>query len=577
MERNQAVTQVENGLRNELTSLVGEAEMYLTPEGAAAPNLRVAGLALKKFDEKLPALQDRTFTRIGTIQSEAAQRQATREWVQFKCQVMELYEAQYQALQSLDDTRVDPAVVKTQKVNAVKEKINSLATQIADLTELVQTDITDQNVDGFQMPRHSYDGYMKRLDEIKLMIRPGLSDLHEELLQLDMAQANATQQSLSEKIKTADADFNRVINSLHRVDIKESTFEIPAGPQAHSTGNTSILGAASSTFRSLGSRSTFRHTSEPIPTFDGCPADYPLWKEELQMDVLPGESDARCVRIMAQKCPIKNLYKMFKKQADAWDYLDQLYADSVAGSDEAIKGFLALKSVKGNSDQQRLLSLYETLRTLERTLDALNRKSRLTESDTLIAHALDLLPSKYKEDFALDRVEKTERDHPNGEMPAKDLYDLLISWLTRKNKIITSCGLARPIIPSEDDQQSLGDDTSQYPPPTADRLAKLRKRWATFGPCPYCKAEGHMFWGRKGWAPSSNLSNCDKWVEESLDQRVEFVLRNDICSQCLSWTHSTDLCERTSDDWGCPVVDPGQTQPCNAMHSKWLHGTTREL
>ena len=88
------------------------------------------------------------------------------------------------------------------------------------------------------------------------------------------------------------------------------------------------------------------------------------------------------------------------------------------------------------------------------------------------------------------------------------------------------------------------------------------------GKCPLCKVL-HYYIPKQGPKKgqkliSDKLFGCDKFVTLPLEERAEFVVKNNACASCLSWNHERSSCS------GRP--NPCQEKGCKGKHNTILHG-----
>ena len=627
----------ERALRLKLTDHVISAQRALRPpqQDAAGnplaaprdPNYRVARRELTAVTGELEGLQTRVFNRLSRLEGNNLQ-QAQTEWNNWKVKFLLDFDKENDTLESDDPTVLNPTRTRIAEKEAAEHRAQQAVLQVKNfITNLSNSldNLPDQEdgQDGqeYVMPKHVYLTYQAKIEEAKQMIRPGLPEVFELILKIDPATANTISASLSTALQECDKDLITFTNKLQHLDLHESTFAPDPGAEStpanrsvlvHQAASSLVMGAS---YNSTGVRINYKQLMDSAPNFDGCPAQYPHWKREMVQDILPGQSDSRGLRLICAKCPHKNLAAMFDTVEEALSYLDDKYADEQKISDNYTMAFLDRTSVPGANDQEKLMGLYEIVKQLYNTLKAVNRTDELTKQSQMVSRIVRLLPLHYKEQFESHKEDKIAVDHvATGRMPTQDQYDLLMVWLKSKTKTLGRCGVvvpsgasARPSDPddtsnieSKDGRASTIDTSTSVSSgldtnapskgrgdpagPNDKEKEKIAAKWKEWGRCPYCKADGHLFNGRSGWAASHSLSNCAPWrALSSPDERVDVLLKGKYCTLCASWRHHTEDCGKaeTQDGskntaWACYIKNAAGT-PCGQMHSVHCHGTSRKI
>merc|ERR1712218_387146 len=98
----------------------------------------------------------------------------------------------------------------------------------------------------------------------------------------------------------------------------------------------------------------------------------------MQSDVLPAKGDRQQLRLMARLCPHKDLVRLFKTPNEAWEHLNDLYANPVVVAEKVIRAFTNSDSLEGSSDEAKVISLQKKLQSLYLTLEVVNEQEQLT-------------------------------------------------------------------------------------------------------------------------------------------------------------------------------------------------------
>ena len=147
------------------------------------------------------------------------------------------------------------------------------------------------------------------------------------------------------------------------------------------------------------------------------------------------------MRLLSELSPEKDIMYMFETQAEAWVYLDQLYANPRLVCVKAIKKFLKISSLKGATDRAKLVSLFKLLRECHLTLKVVQQLEQLTDFHYTVGHAIYLLPDFYKDQF-VEKLYQAEKDSEDGlYLTAPARYKLLSEWLEKKFNMLIKHGL----------------------------------------------------------------------------------------------------------------------------------------
>ena len=587
-------TGTETQLRFNLTSALEEAEACTTMQPVDYDSIRSS---LVEFPERLLEMQEKIYKRVALITVAATQQQQRREWIEFKLKSMADYRKYMEIVQDADPNFETPQTIRLKQVDILKEKIKAIASTATAVLTNLETEIgTIQAQAGYEMQRHVYDQYNRRLELIGGNIEKDIPDLYDEILKLDPSQAQIYMTSRSTMETDLANLLQKVTQKLLATPMHETTFNHPA-LSSTARNNTLLAPGSASALTSQGHRITSKITHK-IPRFDGSPADYPRWKKELQQDIFPGQSDTSCIRIMSEYSPINNLKHEFEVLTEAWEHMDLLYANPQVVTQKVIPKFLDTRQLYGNNPQEQVVALFKTLRGMQLTLKSVDQLHELTSSSATIQKAISLLPNKYKEEFAHKQLEAMENS-PGGVLTSGQLFQLLYDFLEARHKLFIRTGMVPPDFGESTAQSSCGEssgdesdcsssrskrrgrsgNSSRRRDPTAAEEQVMADTWAKWGKCPCCGEVGHKYWSKadEKWHPSSNLANCPKWTGMPVDDRVRFITTNRFCYKCTSWQHHQTQCPKKVDTWKCKVKDPVTGRPCDKFHSNYVHGTSLVL
>ena len=619
--------------RSTVKRSIAQANTWLTQP---VPNTDRARIAIDQAKSGLEALRTTGMERLSQTEDDELEQAE----VDFDELIMG-FEADYDktllAITKKDPSTVTPAVQLSADKHIAQGKINKLDAQITALTTKMTADLQAEDADQ-ELSKEFVIGYQGKAAHIRTLIRPGLAQLHDDLIALDRSQAHTDTvlKACGDMVQKHDSAVATALDSLLARNLTAASLTFMPG--VSSTANQSIiLNSSSQSSSSGGSRPrTAYYGKEEYPTFDGDPLTYPSWRQEMQEEVLPGKCDANAIRLIAKLGPVKGLSKKYNKQVDVWDDFDKEYADSRVVAGRITEEFLSKKRLDGATDEAKLVSLEELVTRCFLTLDIVGQSHQLTENQPMIEVAVRLLPMEYRKKYAQVIVDAEAKNTPRRSLTAKEEYDLLSEWLRAQSRLIkihlkeTLKRPQRDRTPPRDtgngnngnngrngkngkgrNRKNNGRDTT--PPPgnghghgfnslgqrtagssrgstragdsvlgsvTKDNMDELKKEWTKMGPCPACKAPGHAYESSKEqghWHASSCFSDCGTFMDRwDLEKRAKFVVDNNFCVRCLSRRHNSKECRRPKEKWYCRVTNNNGDQ-CKELHHNHLHGCKTKL
>ena len=611
-------TEDEMILRTQIEEELHQAETHL--QGRKVTR---AGTALDSVTPNLNQLKTLAIRRIALIQDPAVKAATTTEWRTYYNKQLDEEERVAGLIinaKGPDQTAENEKKAARSKVSrAIKALVNEINLKVTGITKDLESDSKDDQI----LSRALYSAFKERISKVESLMRPRLDELAEELLQLETEQAQMDLRETEHKTRMENFDtaVTKLFSDLHKVKLDET---IVFQPGASSTQNNSVLvqSGSSSANSGFGSRG-WKYKNAPLPKFSGDQAKYGKWRTEMQKEVLPGMDDARQIRLISELTPNTEVDDMFTDVASCWAYMDNLYANKAAISKAVLTAFLDKTVMKGHNDQSRLVNLYMELKQLYLTLDTHGLVSQLTDFHPMMNKLISLTPDRYAEEYTTKLQEAEERDE--REYSTNERYKFFDAWLEKKHKYLTHNlqHLLTPKVPpsdpppprdtetrkqrkarleqerrdrnqeevhpptksgnafktgpgdqdKEENKKKRNSTANQQPPALSDTvMANIKKKWAMYGPCPACGEEGHMFESFRGWAASSSLQDCPKFMNEmSVTQRADFMCKNKkTCIRCVSFTHNTKDCPKLATDWYCRVITDGKM--CKGDHSSFLHG-----
>ena len=602
-------------------------------KGGATQNTRLLEGAINSAREILQRLEaDTNILIINTENTDAnpnAVDDAQEEWIDYFVAKDAAIHAGYEALQNLQPVPPDPvqdeARKKIQQVAALKlmrdAKIERITTDLRSFEEKLQAALPDGDGDG-ELSRLQFETLTKWLGEIKLAIWPGIQELTDRLVDLDLENAETYITAGTAHLKVVGEIYYKQLSSFSAKRIAEDSLAAPGAVATSTPDNSILLGsgvrAQTSTSFSGGDSHRYKYKAEPPPTFSGKAKEYPLWKKEWKNEVCRNKEEAWCIRsiatyIKAEDHTIAARVKSMDKLDDVWDFLDTVFANPTTVSQKVTKEFLAItpRDLKGSNHQQKLVSLELEIRNLMESLRAVDEEGQLQDNIIIISHAIDLLPPLLLDQFTERRHKhKNEVRRDGSKVTARQTYKLLEDFLAEKtlqyreyvpDKLALKTETAKKQIHNIVYENYELDDSSQQEIPVklnnrdgrmdkkkspagggsagsqqksssgAGRLPRpewIKKRQAEIGPCPVCK--GHHTWinSKKQENPSDQVINCPTFKNMTRDERVNTYKKAKLCRRCLSWGHQVKQCTKDCAKFFCRKDINGT--PCGQDHHALL-------
>ena len=126
------------------------------------------------------------------------------------------------------------------------------------------------------------------------------------------------------------------------------------------------------------------------------------------------------IRLMEELTPHKRLRVQFSDMDQVWAWMDQLYGNTVGAMEDICQEFLSTTEVKGNNPQQKLISVYNLVKSLQNQLSKNGYKYKLLDTFPMEAKCFQLLPINYGEKIAMKVAE--EESTTNTKMLPKQKF-----------------------------------------------------------------------------------------------------------------------------------------------------------
>ena len=600
---------IQNRLEKAQLFIDGRAQADAAP--AQPQRFRKASTDLRVSETELTELEDKTITRISKIQNTAIREASRKEWVKYQVDIINQIEDLRDALVATDpDKSTAEELVAASLADCISD-IQNLHTQVDSLLKQIEADLTTFSANENEVSRGAYTALKSRMLEVQKMIRPQMEELFKDRLSLKAETAEVTHTAHTAEIKALDLLYSNLWNKLHAAKLDETILTF--NPPASSTQDNSILGASG---RTNFGRGGYSYRNEKTPIFNGDPAVYQAWKKEMVEDVLKGLEPRHQVRLISENSGHPKLYSMFDDPVDAWEWLDQKYANEVVICDTVCTAFLDMDKIPGHNDPTRIVNLLEYVREMQMTLKTYSEEDQLTTVRPMLIKLVKLFPDKYKEEYTYKL--QSHEETLGTKLKGKVKFEFILKYMKDKVAYI-NVNLAHMLVKTNKNAGTGaggGDDTVVLPrntrknknkpagvldvktnavqeeqkkprgssatggPPDGSLTQRTKdyckQKWAEFKVCPACNAEGHYYEGPRGWGPSQFLSDCPKFRNEmNVNQRADIVINKKLCIRCLCTQHHTKECRRDKKDWYCREME-GSKQ-CGQQHSSYLHGSSRKL
>ena len=614
----EAPTHAEKTDRLSVISELQDIQRILLKEN---PRLDKLDGLITKAENMFKTLQTSTLGRIAGLQDEAKHASAQQEWKTWRDpRVVELESIRDKYDEKAGYVPPAPAPAPPDPSEVVKRKINNLIRDIERRITALKLEIQAES-DTEVISTAVLAAYKERAHAIRLLIRPELAALYDELfVLLTPDTVVAAEQAMDTNTEEQNKNLDAAMMLLYRKKFTDSSF---IGRPLHSSSPDHSLAGSGGESGSSSSRSNYPRYSYPKatpPTFNGDPLKFPQWMQEMKANIVKDQDDAYAIRMMAELSPLKDLPDLYQSQDEAWAHMKDRFANPALVSKQVISKFqgYTARTLEGPTQQAQVVFLHKLLQKTFLTLKIVKQEKQLTHQVAMITKAQDLIPARYAEDFT-DLLVREEKKlvAPAFVLEPEDHYKLLSEFLrdlankleTKHPELLVKRRTDPPPPPRERDRgrnnkgggggggdppgsiishvdgagkktgqcgsgrhgQTVDDAPAQY-------QEAIRKAFQDIGPCPCCDAEGHVFENKKGgWAASSSLADCSMFINElKVNQRGDLLMKKGWCFKCLSWKHSGKDCKKEKEKWFCHIKnDKGNI--CGKMHSNWLHGCTARL
>ena len=570
-------------LRNTAKFLLNTAKT-IAGKDATQSQIRILSTQLTKFRNTLTELDRLTERRLQTDTEDTNLREREiEEWLNEQMALEEEYQTYATKVsdwETADADTVAPPPELAAKKSAMTMKINSIKKAIAE----VKTAVTKEKAENQNMARAKFDAFNGTLQTIRKRINSDIETLVEQINSLD---PDSSDNMITEATKHQD-DLNALLQVVQQdllaAPILDQSLFIP--PLASSRQGSSNHLAQQMSQDSLNLSRRHKYKLEDVPDYDGKdPCMYPAFKQEWLEGVQVGQEDSWIIRHLNKKTPKADDLTIFTTAAEAWDYLDQKYANPLVVSSTLIDQFLNTKVIPGPNEETKLANLRHMVMKLIVNLRVVKQEFQMTRNLSVLNHCVKLMPERYCRDFSKCR-QMHEQQLGNALAPedvAKNLWECLDKFLKEERLRITTY-TPWLILDSKETKEvkkpaakvnAVKTNASKPPAASASSSSsgglpdKVKKMQAEYGNCPQCQ-KPHTWKSANGIRASDRLADCPTFRGLSVDERVAAVKRHKACVKCLSWRHVKDACQYAN----MKCVFQVNNADCAGPHHRMLHGAT---
>ena len=447
------VIQLEKQIRERKQAVSMQFRLYEARKAGENANQRQVLNALKKAEDILQQLEGDHTALSALKDTQAGRDMVIGEWLDYFSEMDEkLYQGfqHHKQMPGAPQTPEPPAADVL--LQAAKAKFAQRLEHIKNEIETFKTQLEEIPVDADpeappELTKVLWLAFNKRLEEIKLLISPGLEQLNDKMVSLDPAQAGAYHAALTGHYKAINVDYNAQLTAFSKRKVPDDTILAAADANSSALSSGTIL-AAGGDLQSVLQQTLYRHKGhsrlkpEEYPDFNGDVKDYPLWLREWKTEIIPYHDEAYIIRVWSKKhLKVKNpmvnaMISTMDTVAEAIKYLDSIWANSTVVSQQVINDFtnLSINDLPGSNAQQKLLALSIEVNNLYKRLQGVEQEFQLTNNLQVVSHAIDLIPSRFQDQFGQLRWEADSKaKDSHQQFSANDLYKLFQQFLNEKS------------------------------------------------------------------------------------------------------------------------------------------------
>ena len=546
----------------------------------SSSTIRTSTLAIEKYAKALDDLEKKTLSRIGRIAEDNVRDTENTAWFTF-------YQEHTGNLTSHQGTLdVQTGNVQSTSVQTLQTKQHQYNQRVSQIQDQVANVLAELNTldESKPLSKQQYSVFTKTLEEARNSLADAgpMELLTSEIIKLDPANAPTFANQWFTKQSSLIKNLSAAEMRLSRQNIPDTSMLSPNQSfDLQSNQGGAASGSSKSNLYKL-------YGKQEIPSFDKEYHKYPSWRQEWHSCIMPGQDEAWLLRMLDQKTPKSDDISIYQTMKEAWAYLDEVYANPLSVSAHLMTGFMSDKPIPGANDDQKLINLHTQVMKLLNDLKAVGEEHQLTKNTFAIQHLIKKLPDQAGVELGTIRRRKERENAASGveltsEQRSEALWDTVKQYLNdQKSDIIAFRPWKLDQKPTKAKINAVNDQKPSSKKPAASEASHDTGRLSTdsaikakqleFGKCKSCN--GYHVWHtqRKQVRPSDRLNDCKKFRGLAVDDRVDFVTKNDCCAKCLSWRHLRDNCPH--DNMRCTFKDQNGVQ-CGGPHHRLLHGSSK--
>ena len=304
--------------------------------------------------------------------------------------------------------------------------------------------------------------------------------------------------------------------------------------------------------------------------------DYPSWKDEFEVDILPSFEEKQKIRMLNEYTPKEIQLKNCATVEEAWLKLDSKYANPFLVTSILIDDFVKF-SPKGKTPEAKLVDLRDMLVKIEDDLTSVKSEGELSSNTWLHNKVVQDLPMYWQTKFVEEEEERVQKEGSRWKAMFKFIKDESLRIETKMAWRLEAkfCDSSGKEPSSSSSKSSSGLDMSRFPKKVQRQVnavinnyekrgkggktgnssnksssnanvpksANFDEYAAKIGKCPECK-EVHKYIssGTKEWFVSGSFLACNAFKQMDVNQKAKILAKHNGCASCLSWSHQRDQC-----------------------------------
>ena len=273
-----------------------------------------------------------------------------------------------------------------------------------------------------------------------------------------------------------------------------------------------------------------------MPEFDGDIRDYPRFKKDFELRVIPsvGSSDAipYVLRSCLKRVPLEIVKNVDDDVSEMWKRLDEKYGEASKLIDVIMDDITKFQRIR-DGDNSKFIEFVDTVERGYRDLARLNLEKELSNS-----YSVSVLEVKLPPSVKLQWSRKINKT--NSKVNSADKFPAFLNFLLEEKRVIEYNTSA---LRNNEDQSHV--DGSEY---YANEINYALKRENYR--CVIHDTNDHF------------LFECESFLEKTAEQKLEVVKEHKLCWNCLRPNHRATFCR---------FKTKCEENGCQKFHHKLLH------